>query len=373
MNSSNPLQMPRLNVSFGDYPELDEFCVNYIARLKAQREAAVKRCSEHALENHLRKPQPKRPKIETDACGRHEAPAREVLVPIRPAQENPMLEAALSSLRQNGAYSACQVLAKGSLLYLAPESTPSQCFRDYTQGVAGKPFLDRSTQHGPSHGTKRYNRRNWPQREQDTQDKTHQKLAPQSVPPNGPLQKISNFLSKSANQRGQVSRATCRVTPQEGHATLGGNPGVHNNEIGTRKAPNIPDLNVNEQGGETVAPSSFSIADAIRAAVSGDSNVKPARQGKTREKLSSNVIQILDKWFTEHLDNPYPCEKEKQALATECKISVNQVSNWFGNKRMRFKRKAMDSVRNQGERAILQWPTVNQAQVGQYCMNINAS
>lgn len=148
---------------------------------------------------------------------------------------------------------------------------------------------------------------------------------------------------------------------------------MHNNEIGTRKAPNIPDLNVNEQGGGTVAPSSFSIADAIRAAVSGDSNVKPARQGKTREKLSSNVIQILDKWFTEHLDNPYPCEKEKQALATECKISVNQVSNWFGNKRMRFKRKAMDSVRSQGERAILQWPTVNQAQVGQYCMNIHAS
>jgi hypothetical protein len=36
--------------------------------------------------------------------------------------------------------------------------------------------------------------------------------------------------------------------------------------------------------------------------------------------------------------DPYPDEATKQSLADECGITLAQVSNWFGNKRIRFRK-----------------------------------
>lgn len=64
-----------------------------------------------------------------------------------------------------------------------------------------------------------------------------------------------------------------------------------------------------------------------------------------RNKLSPFARHELDEWFRTHFDNPYPTDKEKATLATHCGISIGQVSNYFGNRRMRTKRK-MRSTRN---------------------------
>ena len=38
------------------------------------------------------------------------------------------------------------------------------------------------------------------------------------------------------------------------------------------------------------------------------------------------------------VSNPYPSEEAKEELARKCKITVSQVNNWFGNKRIRYKK-----------------------------------
>lgn len=60
-----------------------------------------------------------------------------------------------------------------------------------------------------------------------------------------------------------------------------------------------------------------------------------------RAKLSTSARTILEDWFNEHYSNPYPTETEKAELAQRCQIALNQVNNFFGNKRMRIKRKVM--------------------------------
>lgn len=48
----------------------------------------------------------------------------------------------------------------------------------------------------------------------------------------------------------------------------------------------------------------------------------------------------LELWFANHLDDPYPSNEEKKELAERAGITVRQVNTFFGNKRMRLKRKA---------------------------------
>ena len=53
------------------------------------------------------------------------------------------------------------------------------------------------------------------------------------------------------------------------------------------------------------------------------------------QKSSSKTLDILNQWFDEHSDKPYPTKKEKEELAKRCKMTVKQVSTWFNNKRYR--------------------------------------
>ena len=50
---------------------------------------------------------------------------------------------------------------------------------------------------------------------------------------------------------------------------------------------------------------------------------------------------LLELWFMEHVDTPYPSSEEKQALARLCSMSARQLATWFTNKRARFKRSAV--------------------------------
>merc|ERR1711971_970013 len=61
-------------------------------------------------------------------------------------------------------------------------------------------------------------------------------------------------------------------------------------------------------------------------------------QRRKRRNFTKKSTEVLNEYFYSHLANPYPSEEAKEELARQCGISVSQVSNWFGNKRIRYKK-----------------------------------
>merc|ERR1712126_516255 len=61
-------------------------------------------------------------------------------------------------------------------------------------------------------------------------------------------------------------------------------------------------------------------------------------QRRKRRNFTKKSTEVLKEYFYSHLANPYPSEEAKEDLARQCGISVSQVSNWFGNKRIRYKK-----------------------------------
>ncbi|XP_044837871.1 pre-B-cell leukemia transcription factor 2 isoform X1 [Mauremys mutica] len=59
---------------------------------------------------------------------------------------------------------------------------------------------------------------------------------------------------------------------------------------------------------------------------------------RKRRNFSKQATEVLNEYFYSHLSNPYPSEEAKEQLAKQCGITVSQVSNWFGNKRIRYKK-----------------------------------
>ncbi|CAJ1053204.1 pre-B-cell leukemia transcription factor 3-like isoform X3 [Xyrichtys novacula] len=56
---------------------------------------------------------------------------------------------------------------------------------------------------------------------------------------------------------------------------------------------------------------------------------------RKRRNFSKQAAEVLNEYFYSNLANPYPSEEAKEELAKKCSITVSQVSNWFGNKRIR--------------------------------------
>ncbi|XP_076352490.1 homeobox protein extradenticle-like isoform X4 [Tachypleus tridentatus] len=59
---------------------------------------------------------------------------------------------------------------------------------------------------------------------------------------------------------------------------------------------------------------------------------------RKRRNFSKQATELLNEYFYSHLSNPYPSEEAKEELARKCGITVSQISNWFGNKRIRYKK-----------------------------------
>ncbi|XP_031195895.1 pre-B-cell leukemia transcription factor 4 isoform X2 [Mastomys coucha] len=59
---------------------------------------------------------------------------------------------------------------------------------------------------------------------------------------------------------------------------------------------------------------------------------------RKRRNFSKQATEVLNEYFYSHLSNPYPSEETKEELARKGGITVSQVSNWFGNKRIRYKK-----------------------------------
>lgn len=61
-------------------------------------------------------------------------------------------------------------------------------------------------------------------------------------------------------------------------------------------------------------------------------------QRRKRRNFTKKSTEVLNEYFYSHLANPYPSEEAKEELARKCGISISQISNWFGNKRIRYKK-----------------------------------
>jgi len=63
---------------------------------------------------------------------------------------------------------------------------------------------------------------------------------------------------------------------------------------------------------------------------------KPKKGRKPQsDRKALDTESILNQWFEEHSERPYPNKKQKEDLAKRCNITVKQVITWFNNKRYR--------------------------------------
>ncbi|GJQ09366.1 hypothetical protein GpartN1_g1157.t1 [Galdieria partita] len=71
------------------------------------------------------------------------------------------------------------------------------------------------------------------------------------------------------------------------------------------------------------------------------SHSPPQREHKlsSSASMTKDTRKVLNDWFNANIHHPYPSETVKRELAHQAGISVEQVNTFFGNKRMRTKRK----------------------------------
>ena len=67
-------------------------------------------------------------------------------------------------------------------------------------------------------------------------------------------------------------------------------------------------------------------------------DTKPNRCNDIRKKIifSDYQTHTLKKWFDDHIDQPFPDPEEKEKLATQLGLTVEQIKNWFTNNRKRY-------------------------------------
>ena len=51
--------------------------------------------------------------------------------------------------------------------------------------------------------------------------------------------------------------------------------------------------------------------------------------------MPHQVVSLLQEWFHQHKDWPYPNEEEQKKLAEEVGVSSKQINTWFINARKR--------------------------------------
>lgn len=56
---------------------------------------------------------------------------------------------------------------------------------------------------------------------------------------------------------------------------------------------------------------------------------------KPRPLLSKRAVKIMEQWYDQHTDHPYPIPSEIDSLAVAGEINAEQVKKWFANKRNR--------------------------------------
>lgn len=71
------------------------------------------------------------------------------------------------------------------------------------------------------------------------------------------------------------------------------------------------------------------------AGSSSHSSSGSAASTRANRFFPDQVVEILNRWFVDNADYPYPDEHMTNVLAKEANISAKQVRKWFANKRVR--------------------------------------
>lgn len=78
-------------------------------------------------------------------------------------------------------------------------------------------------------------------------------------------------------------------------------------------------------------------AEAVKA-VKRKNESEASSDNKRRrhnEPLSNKALLVMNEWYEQHLENPYPTKAEKEELARRGGITLGQVKSWYANKRNR--------------------------------------
>ena len=98
-----------------------------------------------------------------------------------------------------------------------------------------------------------------------------------------------------------------------------------------------------------------------------NNKVKKTRINR-KQLLSEEAVDLLNEWFEDHLNNPYPQPEEKERLARQGGITVKQVTAWFSNRRnrtqntkpKRMKRVMEKEMKNIFDRIVSEQPDKHQ-------------
>lgn len=106
--------------------------------------------------------------------------------------------------------------------------------------------------------------------------------------------------------------------------------------------PPPPSLTCRRQQQQQRRPSHHksTAGSAVLVATTATTATTITSSGKTTKRRRGNlpkaVTAILRDWLSEHKKHPYPSEDEKDALAGQTGLTLNQISNWFINARRRI-------------------------------------
>ncbi|PRP78445.1 multi-sensor hybrid histidine kinase, partial [Planoprotostelium fungivorum] len=67
----------------------------------------------------------------------------------------------------------------------------------------------------------------------------------------------------------------------------------------------------------------------------------PSGPNRSPVSLPPKGKLMLEQWFLQHSDNPYPSEEQKVQLASRNNMTMKQLNYWFGNKRVRSKKRGI--------------------------------
>jgi len=86
--------------------------------------------------------------------------------------------------------------------------------------------------------------------------------------------------------------------------------------------------------------SSYSQDNSILIDTSNTTNSpRPSKQRKLKisrkQMLCDDAVDIMNAWFDDHVNSPYPSPEEKERIALAGNITVKQVTAWFSNRRNR--------------------------------------
>ncbi|RSL66523.1 hypothetical protein CEP54_003740 [Fusarium duplospermum] len=88
--------------------------------------------------------------------------------------------------------------------------------------------------------------------------------------------------------------------------------------------------------------STTTIANGVSSSSDGfDNDGGPPKVGA---RFSSRSVRILRNWFADHESHPYPSPKDVEMLQIQTGLSGQQITNWFGNFRRRYKFRALRPV-----------------------------